>query len=247
MISKERLNKRQVSLSRAISKFGRASRKEAAELVRAGRVKVNARIMRSPNMWVDPAVDRIVVDGRTLRPAKFEYLVMNKPVGVVTTRSDELARKTVYAFVASDDQRLFAVGRLDKDTSGLLLFTNDSRFGERVTNPLTKLPKTYHVIVNRDLLPEDRRRMETRFHLDERTELQPAKVRVSANDPRQFDITIFEGKNRQIRRLCDRLGYSVLSLCRVSIGAVKLGRLEEGQTRALTDEERTSILSYIRS
>ncbi len=247
MASRSRRDRSQITLARAISKFGVASRTQAVRIVQGGRVKVNAKVARSPDMWVDPAKDGIVVDGKSLQPRRFEYLVMNKPVGVVTTRTDELGRKTVYAFLPAGSRWLFPVGRLDKDTSGLLLFTNDTRFGDKITNPLTKLPKTYRVRVDRALQPEDKRKMESPFLLDERTELDPASVTVSPIDPRLFEITITEGKNRQIRRVCERLGYRVQSLSRISIGSIRLGELMEGQTRVLPDRERASILAFGKS
>lgn len=247
MPSRLRRDRSQITLARAISKFGVASRTQAARIVQEGRVKVNEKVARSPDLWVDPGKDGIVIDGKALQRKKFEYLVMNKPIGVVTTRMDELGRKTVYALLPADSWWLFPVGRLDKETSGLLLFTNDTRFGDKITNPVTKLPKTYRVSVDRGLQLEDKRKMESRFLLDERTELKPARVSVSSIDPRQFEITIIEGKNRQIRRLCERLGYRVLSLCRISIGAIRLGELGEGRTRVLSERERASILSSVKT
>lgn len=206
---------------------------------------MNGKVVRSPNLWVDPRADKILVDGETLRRKEFEYLAMNKPAGFVTTRADERGRRTVYELLRGDSRWLFPIGRLDKDTSGLLLFTNDTRFGEAVTNPLSKLPKTYRVIVDRTLELKDKIRMESPFRLNERTELKPAKVSVAPNDPARFEITIIEGKNRQIRKVCDRFGYRIISLCRVSIGPISLGELKEGNVRALTEKERGSIVPLV--
>jgi len=243
MPSKKRTGKNQVSLARALSKFGIASRTQSAELIKQGRVSVNARIVRLPDLWVDPKRDKLTVDGESLRQQKLVYLVMNKPTGVVTTRVDELGRKTVYDLLPDDSRWLFPVGRLDKDTSGLLLFTNDTRFGDTVTNPLSKLPKTYAVEIDKSLRPDDLKKMQATFVLNDREVLKPAKVKVDKNNLRSFTITIIEGKNRQIRRMCEELGYEVRRLCRLSIGSIRLGSLREGELRALTVAERSSIVS----
>jgi 23S rRNA pseudouridine2605 synthase len=243
MPTRSRQVKTQITLARALSKFGVASRTQGAELIRKGRVGVNAQIVRSPDVWVDPKKDKITVDGKPLRQRQFVYLAMNKPVGVVTTRSDEHGRKTVYDLLPPDSQWLFPIGRLDKGTSGLLLFTNDTRLGDNITNPMSGIPKTYSVEVDRPLLPEDRKRMESSFLLDDGITLKPAQVVLESNRQNAFRITIVEGKNRQIRRLCKALGYEVRSLCRLNIGVVRLGNLGSGQTRLLTTVERDGITS----
>jgi 23S rRNA pseudouridine2605 synthase len=245
MMSRKRTGKGQITLARALSKFGVASRKQSADLIREGRVGVNTRIVRSPDLWVDPKKDKLTVDGKSLRREKLVYFVMNKPTGVVTTRSDELGRKTVYGLLPDDSRWLFPVGRLDKDTSGLLLFTNDTRFGDKVTNPLSKVPKTYAVELDGPLSPEALGRMESIFELDDGTVLKPAKVKIDRNSSRSFHITIVEGKNRQIRRVCEELGYEVRRLCRLSIGPIRLGSLREGEIRPLTEAERLSVVSPI--
>ncbi|MBM2841111.1 MAG: ribosomal large subunit pseudouridine synthase [Bacteroidetes bacterium] len=244
MPSQERLGKNQITLARALSKLGIASRKQAAALILAGRVDVRGKTIRSPNVWIDPKQDRITVDGKALRQRPPVYLVMNKPAGVVTTRSDELGRKTVYDLLPGETRWLFPVGRLDKDTSGLLLFTNDTRLGDTVTNPLTKLPKTYTVDVDKPLRPGDKKLMESTFVLNDGTVLKPAKV-IVGNTLHSFRMTIIEGKNRQIRRMCEELGYEVRSLHRVSIGPIRLGMLKEGEVRPLTEKELSEI-SFVR-
>ena len=243
MMSNERMGNSQVTLARALSKFGVASRKQSAGLIRQGRVGVNARIVRSPDMWVDPKKDKLTVDGRPLRQRKLVYLVMNKPSGIVTTRSDELGRKTVYDVLPDDSLWLFPVGRLDKDTSGLLILTNDTRLGDRVTNPLSRVPKTYAVETDKPLRPDDLRKMEATFLLNDGTVLEPANVELDRSNLRSFNITIVEGKNRQIRRMCEELGYTVRRLCRHRIGPIRLGNLREGEIRPLTGAERSSVVS----
>jgi len=245
MSGKKRLGTNQITLARALSKFGVVSRKQAGEVIRRGSVSVNARKVLSPDQWVDPKSDKVTVDGKPLRQQKLVYLVLNKPPGVVTTRSDELGRKTVYDLLPDDSRWLFPVGRLDKDTSGLLLLTNDSRFGDKITSPLTKVPKMYAVAIDKRLRPDDRKLMESTFTLRDETLLRPAVVSVDKRNPLALNMTITEGKNRQIRRLCEELGYEVRSLCRLSIGPIRLGNLAEGEARPLTEKELSLIKSLL--
>ncbi|MEK9136158.1 MAG: pseudouridine synthase, partial [Bacteroidota bacterium] len=189
MAGKNRQGKNEITLARALSKLGIASRTQAAEMIRAGRVGVNSRIVRSPVVWVDPKKDNITLDAEPLRQKKLIYLAMNKPVGVVTTRSDERGRGTVYDLLSNDSRWLFPVGRLDKDSSGLLLFTNDTRFGDKVTSPSGKVPKTYLVQVDKVLQPYDCRLMQSSFVLSDGTVLRPAKVTVDDGCKKDFRIT----------------------------------------------------------
>ncbi|HET6273869.1 MAG TPA: pseudouridine synthase [Bacteroidota bacterium] len=245
--SRGRRNQGEITLARAISKFGIASRTQAAAMVREGRVAVDGSIVRSPDRWVNPLSNEIQVDGKRIRRASPVYLAMHKPIGVVTTRSDEKGRKTIYHLLPPERQWMFPIGRLDKETSGLLLLTNDSRFGEMVTNPLGEIPKTYSVTVDRPLRDVDRRALESRLTLADGTRLLPAEVTPSIDNPLVFEMTIVEGKNRQIRRMCEHLGYVVISLQRIRIGLISLGRLNVGEVRPLSREERSGILSSFAS
>ena len=243
MISKERKQRTQVSLARAISKLGIASRAEARRMILEGRIEVNGKAVRDPGLWLDPRVDRIAQKGRSLRAQERVYLALHKPRGVMTTRSDERGRTTVYDLLPPDAQWVFPVGRLDKESSGLLLLTNDTAFGEAVTSPERKVEKGYQVLLDHPLEDQDRRSMEAGMTLSDGTVLSGAIVR-QVSGTAEYEISIREGKNRQIRRMCETLGYEVLRLHRVSIGIICLGDLKEGSSRNLTSAERASILHH---
>ncbi len=223
-----------VSLVRTLSKFGYCSRSRAIVLVNQGRVMLNGRIVRNPALRCLPDKSVIKVDGRRIRPSTRVYIAMNKPAGIVTTRSDERQRRTVYDLLGEYGHWLFPVGRLDKETSGLLIFTNDSRLGDQLTNPLSKLPKEYQVTLDKELKDEDRRSFEAGMMLDG-VNLLPVSVR----NVRSCEIlmTLREGKNRQVRRMCEHLGYQVKCLKRIKIGRLALPALKSGEWRYLTPRE----------
>lgn len=243
--------KRIVSLPRALSKLGYASRRQAERLIVEGIVSVNGKVIRSLSFRVDPAVDDIVVNGETLNKKKeFIYLLFNKPAGVVTTRNDERGRKTVYDFLNTSafksTSHLFPVGRLDKDTSGALLFTNDSQLGEKLTSPKSKFPKTYEIICEGRLNAESESRLTNGVTLTDGYTTLPAllqHIRRQSNST-MCQITIVEGKNRQIRRMFETVGHPVIQLRRISIGPVQLGSLAEGTFRRLTSEEVKQLKNF---
>ncbi|MGA2622405.1 MAG: pseudouridine synthase [Bacteroidota bacterium] len=232
---------RDVSLARALSKLGYCSRTQAVKLIEAGRVAVNGRIVSSPSLRCSLRTDTIEVNGKRSQSKKPIYIIMNKPEGVVTTRSDERGRKTVYDILGDVGQWVFPVGRLDKETSGLLLFTNDHRLGERLTNPRSNVPKSYRVILDKPFSPRHREIFEKGMTLDGE-HLRPAEVSQSPGLQKGagghgMELTIFEGKNRQVRRMCEALGYKVLCLTRTKIGRYELTGLKPGDWRRLTPHE----------
>jgi len=222
------------TLERVLSKAGLGSRTEARSWIGGGRVSVNGRVVRDPDAWVDIERDRIAFDGKALRSEQRTYLLLHKPAGYITTYRDPHGRPTIYDLIPDRERYLFPVGRLDLDTSGLLILTNDTQFAERLTNPEYHVPKTYLVNANRPLADDDldalRRGIELR---DGPT--RPARVtRVGES---AFEIIITEGRNRQVRRMVEALDASVITLERIAIGSVRIGDLPEGKTRALTSDE----------
>lgn len=233
-----RHRQRSVSLSRVLSKLGYCSRAEAVRLIVAAKVKVNGRMIRNPAHRCSMEDDVVDVAGLAPRPKKNVYIVMHKPAGIVTTRSDELGRKTVYDILGDVGRWVFPVGRLDKDTSGLLLLTNDHQLGERLTNPKSRMPKTYVAELDAKFTDEAIRVFEKGMILDG-AKLLPANV--MRLDGRKIQLTIIEGKNRQIRKMCEAIGYDVVSLQRIRMGELHLEDLPPGAWRHLKIEEIRSL------
>ena len=221
---------RRIGLARALSKMGYCSRSQATTLIRAGRVARNGRVTRDPEIPVRLPQDRIEVDGSPLEKTPAVYIVMNKPRGVVTTASDEKGRETVYDLLEPGLPWIGPVGRLDKASEGLLLLTNDSEWAAKITDPATHLEKKYHVQVDCVADPHLLAKLST-----------PARFLRHGDKNSWLEITLDEGKNRQIRRMLETLAIQVLRLVRVSIGPLELGDLKKGSTRSLTPQEKSSI------
>lgn len=236
------LTRRLKTLDRVLSKAGAGSRVDAAGWIRAGRVKVNGRIVRDPDHWVDMERDLVRLDGKPLEPRARIYLLLYKPTGYLTTYRDPQGRPTVYDLIADVGTFVSPVGRLDLDTSGLLLLTNDNQLAERVTNPDSHLPKTYLVKASTRLSDEQLQQLRDGIALaDGQTRpAQVTRVRDSAKYT-HFEITITEGRNRQVRRMVEALDAKVVSLARIAIGTIALGDLPEGATRELTRDELASL------
>lgn len=234
---------RRIGLARALSKLGYCSRSQAAELIRAGHVKLNGGVRRDPETPTHPGKDRIEVDNAPLAAGKKIYLMLNKPRGVVTSASDEKGRETVYAYLPKNLPWLAPVGRLDKASEGLLLLTNDSEWAARITAPETHLDKTYHVQIGAiaDESLSDSLRIGVRTSDGDLLRVKGAKPLRQGERNSWLEIILDEGKNRQIRRLLEHFQLEVLQLVRVAIGPLALGQLQKGKTRALTPEEKKEL------
>lgn len=226
------------TLERVLSKAGIGSRTEAQRWIAAGRVSVNGRVVRDAETWVDLERDRVHFDGKALRAAEKTYLLLYKPKGYITTYRDPQGRPTIFDLLPDRDRYLFSVGRLDLDTSGLLILTNDTAFAERLTNPDYKVPKTYQVKASTHLSDEQLDRLRNGIELSDGL-TRPAKVeRLREPGGRTvFEITITEGRNRQVRRMVEALDARVLKLVRTAIGPIRIGDLPIGTSRPLTAGE----------
>lgn len=230
-------------LARAISKLGYCSRAEASRLIREGKVRVNGVRRRDPETPVNFGKDHIEVEGQVLRAASKIYLAMNKPRGVVTTTSDEKGRATVYGLLKKDTPWCSPVGRLDQASEGLLLFTNDTEWANRITSPETHIDKTYHAqvaaIADNALLRSLRDGLRTAD--GELLRVKSAALLRQGERNSWLEIVLDEGKNRQIRRLLEAQSIEVLRLVRVAIGPLQLGELAKGDVRALSADEKRSL------
>lgn len=226
------------SLDRLLSRAGLCSRTEAQAAIAAGRVTVNGRVVRDPEAWVDVVKDRVVVDGELLRARPKEVWAMHKPVGYVTTTDDEHGRETVYALLPEGMTWLAPVGRLDLESSGLLLFTNDSDLAAGITDPKTKLAKVYEVRCKGPLPDAVIEQLRNGVQLQDGMTL-PARIERMEDDDRstRLRIELVEGRNRQIRRMLLAVNSRVQTLHRVSIGPLELGEHPEGACRRLTADE----------
>ena len=227
-----------VRLQKFISDAGFTSRRKAEELIAQGLVRVNGAVA-SIGQKIDPRRDTVTVNGQRLaRETGYVYLMLHKPRGYVTTMSDEMDRKCVASLLTDVGRRVYPVGRLDRDSEGLLLVTDDGRFANAVTHPSRHLTKTYRVSVRPEVTEEQITVLTSALMIDGRKTV-PADVRVvgSAEGKSVLEFVICEGRNRQIRRLCEEAGLETVRLKRLSIGPLKLGNLRVGEYRALTAEE----------
>ncbi|MCI9415413.1 MAG: rRNA pseudouridine synthase [Clostridiales bacterium] len=230
-------------LQKLLSECGIASRRKAEELIRLGKVKVNGRKAGLGDK-ADLRRDTVTVEGRRLAaPEKKVYLMLHKPRGFVTTLSDEKGRKCVADLVADAGARVFPVGRLDRDSEGLLLLTNDGEFANALTHPSGHVPKVYRVTIRQDVTDEQVIRFRQGMVLDGK-KTAPADFQVLLKEPGRTvaEVVLYEGRNRQIRRMCEMLSLEVIRLRRVSMGGVKLGMLAPGKWRALSPKEVKQLM-----
>jgi 23S rRNA pseudouridine2605 synthase len=230
------------TLERVFSKAGLGSRTEARSWIGAGKVRVNGQIIRNPDHWVDLERDRITFEGKPLPRVAKTYVLLYKPKGYLTTYRDPHGRPTVYDLIQDIGTWLAPVGRLDLDTSGLLLLTNDTDFAERVMNPDYKIPKTYLVKTATRLSDDQIQQLRRGIALTDGV-TRPATVHLQRQTPKYMflELTITEGRNRQVRRMIEALGSKVLKLVRTTIGPIRIGDLRIGQWRELTHDELRAL------
>ncbi len=227
-----------VRLARFLAACGLGSRRKCEEIIRNGQVTVNGQVVESPALNVDTRLDCICFGGQLLRIWSPCYLMLNKPPGYTCSASDSHAKRLVFQLLPTDRGRLFTVGRLDRDSEGLLIATNDGEFAQRLAHPRHAMAKVYRVNVSGDVSPADITAM-TDGVIDqgERLRAESVEVKGSSRGVTELEMVLRQGKKREIRRLCARVGLRVKRLRRLSIGGVKLGELKEGQWRELTPEE----------
>ncbi len=226
-------------IQKFLARAGIASRRRVEEIIRAGRVKVNGKLVDRLGLKVDPARNRIEVDGQPVNAGEEKlYLAFYKPAGVLTTLSDPHGRPKLADFLHAVAGRVFPAGRLDFDSEGLLLITNDGELAYRITHPRYKVAKVYKVWVSGSIAAEAVARLAGGVVLKDGP-VQPAAVKVLRKEPGRtlLEITIKEGKKRQVKRMCAAVGYPVVRLKREAIGPLRLGEMKPGEYRCLTKQE----------
>lgn len=235
-------NNNLVRLQKYMAECGVASRRKCEELIQMGKVKVNGHVAEI-GCKINPKKNLVTVRGKKInKEEKMYYIMLNKPRGYVTTVSDELGRKTVMDLV-NIDARVYPVGRLDKDSEGLLILTNDGSFANALTHPKHNYAKVYRVTVRPKVTDEILEALRNGIEIDGR-KTAPCDINVITEEEGRvvLEFILREGRNRQIRKMCEAVGLEVARLKRISIGPVKLGMLKTGQTRMLTDNEIKKLL-----
>lgn len=230
---------KKIPLVRALSKLGVCSRNEAQKIILSGDVAVNGEVIFELTYKVNLISDKITVKGQLIKKPKFVYIMLNKPRGLVTTRSDEKSRPTVYeCFKNFSVPYIFPVGRLDKASEGLLFFTNDTGWASKIIDPKNQIPRVYHVQINQLATEDLCEKLQNGILIGDST-LNAKNVSILRKGIKNswLEITLLEGKNRHIRRLVNAFNIKVLRLVRVSFGGIKLGSLKKGCWRYLSDKE----------
>jgi 23S rRNA pseudouridine2605 synthase len=230
------------TLDRVLSRAGAGSRTDARRWISDGRVKVDGKKITAPDTWIDPLHQHVTFDGSPLRPARKIYLLLYKPKGYLTTFKDKAGRPTIYDLIPNVSEWVFHAGRLDLDSSGLIILTNDTAFGDYLTSPRSHVPKTY--LVKSSILLSDEQLDSLRNGIELADgPTRPALVTLLRDSGKytHFEITITEGRNRQVRRMVEALGAKVLKLVRTAIGTIEIAGLEIGKHRALTPAEVAAL------
>lgn len=231
-----------IRIQKFLSEAGVASRRKAEEMIKNGTVKVNGHVAQIGDS-IDPKKDTVTVKGKkVIKQSSKRYILLNKPRGYVTTTDDELGRKCVLELVKDVKERIYPVGRLDRVSEGALIMTNDGAFANAMMHPSKHVPKTYRVTVRPEPTSEQIDILSTGIEIDGRL-TAPADVHIISKDDGRavLEIILYEGRNRQIRRMCEALNLEVARLRRIAVGSVKLGMLQTGQWRDLTEQEIESL------
>ena len=229
----------EIRLNKYLAQRGAASRREADRMIQEGRVAVNGRVVEDLGHKIDDGRDRVAVDNRKIKPGReLVYMMLNKPKGFLVTLADPLGRATIKNLIPSLPDGVNPVGRLDKDSEGLLLLTNDGEMANRLTHPRYEVRKTYIVCVEGRISPEEIDKLEKGVHIDGGL-TAPAKVKVLESRPQSsvLQIEIHEGRKREVRQMCESVGHEVVRLTRVSFAGLRLETLLNGQWRFLKKEE----------
>ena len=235
-----------IRLQKYIADCGIASRRKAEELIKQGSVKVNGSVVNEMGLKVSNS-DQVEVNGTLIRPeSKKVYIMLNKPSGYVTTVKDQFRRPTVIELLKGVNERVFPVGRLDYETTGLLILTNDGDFTFKMTHPRHEIAKTYLATIAGTPSKEEINSFESGLNIENYT-TSPAKLRIVSKKESTCDVevTIHEGRNRQVRKMCEAIGHPVLSLKRISLGSLKLGGLSEGNWRELSRDEVETLIKTV--
>lgn len=229
-------------LNKYLAHSGVGSRRHCDELIAAGRIRVNGEVVRELGVKVDPAIHKIAVDDRQIHAERFVYWVLNKPRGYLCTNNDPSGRPLALDLVPHIDQRVYTVGRLDEDSEGLLLLTNDGDLANQLMHPRYGVEKTYEVLVAGSPSPDDLQQLLTGVWLsDGRVKAKQVKRFKRQGESTWLKIVLSEGKNREVRRMLAKLNHKVMRLKRVAIGPVKLDRLPKGKSRKLSLAELTEL------
>lgn len=235
-----------IRLNKYLASAGIGSRRKCDQYISAGRIKVNGDIVQKLGIRINESTDTVSFDDREVSPAQnYIYILLNKPVEVITTASDDRERTTVLDLIQTKE-RIFPVGRLDQDTTGLLLLTNDGELTNNLIHPRYKIPKTYHVLLDRKISAKDAYHFERGLNLDGKmtSRCKLSEIRVIDNGS-LLEVIISEGRKRQIRRMFDLLGYQVIELDRIAFGPLTLAGLKRGEWRYLTSGEVEALKKEI--
>ena len=239
------MNPKELRIQKYIAECGVCSRRKAEELIMSGKVKVN-NSLATIGQKINPFKDKVFVSGKLIKKTKEKrYIMLHKPRGFVTTMSDEFDRKCITMLIEDVNERVYPVGRLDKNSEGLLLLTNDGEFANMMAHPRTHVPKTYRVTVRPPVSDAQLSSLINGTKLDDGYVTKHAEVQVVQNEENRVVLlmTIYEGKNRQIRRMCEALDIELIRLKRVAIGEIRLGMLPQGKYRDLSEQEIRSLYS----